>query len=160
MKVIIAHIVALALALFNGKLVAGAISGILLTPLAKPFERFGWVSRYMVLFLQGVAMGFVAVCTAEWVFLQFGLKMGWAIIAMIIFGYVLISCHLMKRIEERHFHISAGVGELLGIFVGSYLFSGTDINRTALSSTSLPYPYSLLPTPYSLLPTPYCLPCR
>jgi hypothetical protein len=65
MKAIAAHIVELVLALFNGKLVAGAISGMLLTPLAKPFERFGWISRYMVPFLQGVAMSFVAVCTAE-----------------------------------------------------------------------------------------------
>jgi len=122
MKLIAGHIVAFVLALFNGKLVAGAISGILLTPLAKPFERFGWISRYMVPFLQDVAMGFVAVCTAEWIFLQFGLEMGWAIIAMIIFGFALISSHLMKRIEQRYFRLSAGLGELPGVFIGSYLF--------------------------------------
>ena len=122
MKVIFFFIIAFLLALFNGKLVAGAISGAILTPIAMPFERFAFVSRYLVPFLQGIIMGLVGICTAKWVLLWFGIKMGCAMVAMIALAYVLISFHLLKRIEERHFHLSAGVGELLGIFFGSYYF--------------------------------------
>lgn len=122
MKVIIAHVVALLLSLMNGKLVAGAISGIILTPLAMPFEHFAWVPRYLVPFVQGIAMGLVAVCTAKWALLWFGLKMGWPMVAMIVVGFVVICCILLKNIEERTFHLSAGLGELLGISLGSYYF--------------------------------------
>ena len=122
MKVIFVYILTFLLSLFNGKLVAGAVSGMILTPIAMPFERFAFVSRYLVPFLQGIAMGLVGICTAKWVLLLFGIKMGWAMVAMIAFAYVLIFFHLLKRTEERHFHLSAGVGELLGIFFSSYYF--------------------------------------
>ena len=122
MKVIFVYILTFLLSLFNGKLVAGAVSGMILTPIAMPFERFAFVSRYLVPFLQGIAMGLVGICTAKWVLLWVGIKMGWAMVAMITLAYVLIFFHLLKRIEERHFHLSAGVGELLGIFFGSYYF--------------------------------------
>ena len=122
MKVIFAYILALLLALFNGKLIAGAISGMILTPIAMPFERFAFVSRYLVPFLQGIAMGLVGICTAKWVLLWFSIKMGWAMVAIIALAYVLISFHLLKRTEERHFHLSAGLGELLGIFLSGYYF--------------------------------------
>jgi hypothetical protein len=122
MKVIFFYIIAFLLALLNGKLVAGAISGAILTPIAMPLERFAFVSRYLVPFLQGITMGLVGICTAKWVLLWVGIKMGWAMVAMITLAYVLIFFHLLKRIEERHFHLSAGVGELLGIFFGSYYF--------------------------------------
>ncbi|NQT54940.1 MAG: hypothetical protein HQ551_01785 [Desulfobacteraceae bacterium] len=122
MKVIFAYILALLLALFNGKLIAGAISGMILTPIAMPFERFAFVSRYLVPILQGIAMGLVGICTAKWVLLWFSIKMGWAMVAIIALAYVLISFHLLKRTEERHFHLSAGLGELLGIFLSGYYF--------------------------------------
>jgi hypothetical protein len=122
MKVIFVYILTFLLSLFNGKLVAGAVSGMILTPIAMPFERFAFVSRYLVPFLQGIAMGLVGICTAKWVLLLFGIKMGWAMVAMIALAYVLIFFHLLKRTEERHFHLSAGVGELLGIFFSSYYF--------------------------------------
>ena len=122
MKVIFAYILALLLALFNGKLVAGAISGIILTPIAMPFERFAFVAKYLVPFLQGIAMGIVGVCTAKWILLWLGIKMGWAMVAIISLAYVLISFHLLRRTEERHFHLSAGLGELFGIFLSGYYF--------------------------------------
>lgn len=122
MKVIFAYILALLLALFNGKLIAGAISGMILTPIAMPFERFAFVSRYLVPILQGIAMGLVGICTAKWVLLWFSIKIGWAMVAIIALAYVLISFHLLKRTEERHFHLSAGLGELLGIFLSGYYF--------------------------------------
>ena len=122
MEVIFVYILTFLLSLFNGKLVAGAVSGMILTPIAMPFEGFAFVSSYLVPFLQGIAMGLVGICTAKWVLLLFGIKMGWAMVAMIAFAYVLIFFHLLKRTEERHFHLSAGVGELLGIFFSSYYF--------------------------------------
>jgi len=122
MKIIFAYIIAFLVTLFNGKLVAGAISGMVLTPIAMPFERFAFVSRYLVPFLQGIAMGLVGICTAKWVLLLFDIKMGWGMVAIISLAYVLISFHLLKRNEERHFHLSAGLGELLGIFLSGYYF--------------------------------------
>ena len=122
MKVIFFYIIAFLVALFNGKLVAGAISGMILTPIAMPFERFAFVSRYLVPILQGIAMGLVGICTAKWVLLWLGIKMGWAMVAIIALAYVLISFHLLKRTEERHFHLSAGLGELLGIILSGYYF--------------------------------------
>jgi len=63
---IVAYVSALILALFNAKLVAGAISGIVITPLAKPFERVVVVRKYIVPFFQGIFMGGVALYTARW----------------------------------------------------------------------------------------------
>ena len=108
------------LALLNGKLVAGAISGIILTPLMSPFERFRWISKYLVPFIQGIVMGSVAVLTAKWILSWFELVMGWPMLAIIIVGFGLICGHLARNIEERHFHLSAGVGELLGILLVGY----------------------------------------
>jgi len=122
MKVLFFHILAFSAALFNGKLVAGAISGMILTPIAIPFERFAFVSRYLIPFLQGIAMGLVGICTVRWVLLWLSIKMGWAVVAILTLANVLISFHLMKRTEERHFHLSAGLGELLGLFLGAYYF--------------------------------------
>ena len=102
MKIIIGYIVALALSLFSGKLIAGAISGILISPLEKPLERVTWVSKYLVPFLQGIAMGVVAVATAQWVLPFFGLKLDWAMIALIVIGFVVIAFNLMKNIKEKH----------------------------------------------------------
>lgn len=126
MKAIIAYAVALALALFNGKLVAGAISGIILSPLSALFDRLTFISRYLIPYLQGIAMGFVGVCTAKWVLSAFSLGMGWPMVALIVLGYAVILLHLLKNEEERHFHLSAGLGELLGIFLGGcYFLIGT-----------------------------------
>ncbi|MGD8774507.1 MAG: hypothetical protein PVF76_00265 [Syntrophobacterales bacterium] len=123
MRLFIGYGVALVLALLNGKLVAGAISGIILTPLVSPFERFSWISKYLVPLIQGIAMGSVAVLTAKWILSWFELAMGWPMVAIIIVGFVVICGHLARNIEERHFHLSAGLGELLGIFlVGYHLF--------------------------------------
>jgi hypothetical protein len=122
MKVIVGYAVALILALFNGKLVAGAISGMILTPISMPFEHRTWVPRYVVPFLQGIAMGAVAISTAVFALSWFKLKMGWVMVAMITAGFVIISSRLAKNIEERHFHLTAGVGELWGIFVATYYF--------------------------------------
>ena len=121
-KVTFFYIIAFLVALFNGKLVAGAISGMILTPIAMPFERFAFVAKYLVPFLQGITMGLVGICTAKWVLLWLDIKMGWAMVAMIALAYVLISFHLLKRTEERHFHLSAGLGELLGIILSGYYF--------------------------------------
>lgn len=120
MKVFLAYAVAVILSLLNGKLVAGAISGILLTPLVKPVERFAWVSKYLVPFIQGIAMGSVAVLTAKWILSWFELAMGWMMVAIIIVGFVVICGNLARNIEERHFHLSAGLGELLGILLVAY----------------------------------------
>ena len=123
MRQFIGYGVALILALLNGKLVAGAISGIILTPLMSPFERFSWISKYLVPFIQGIAMGSVAVLTAKWILSWFKLAMGWPMVAIIVTGFGLICGHLARNSEERHFHLSAGVGELLGILmVGYHLF--------------------------------------
>jgi hypothetical protein len=116
----LAYGVAVVLSLLNGKLVAGAISGILLTPLVKPVERFGWVSKYLVPFIQGIAMGSVAVLTAKWILSWFELAMGWMMVAIIIVGFVVICGNLARNIEERYFHLSAGLGELLGILLVAY----------------------------------------
>ena len=120
MRLFIGYGVALVLALLNGKLVAGAISGIILTPLVSPFERFSWISKYLVPFIQGIAMGSVAVLTAKWILSWFELAMGWLMVAIIIVGFGLICGHLARNIEERHFHLSAGVGELLGVLLVGY----------------------------------------
>lgn len=120
MKAFIAYMVAIALSLFNGKLVAGAISGILITPLVKPVEWATWVPRYLVPFVQGIAMGFVAVLTAKWVLKFFGLALGWGMVGLILVGFVVITSQLLKKVEERHFHLCAGLGELLGISLVSY----------------------------------------
>ena len=120
MRLFIGYGVALVLALLNGKLVAGAISGIILTPLMSPFERFRWISKYLVPFIQGIAMGLVAVLTAKWILSWFELAMGWPMVAILIVGFGLICGHLARNIEERHFHLSAGVGELLGILLVGY----------------------------------------
>lgn len=120
MKVFLAYGVALILSLLNGKLVAGAISGILLTPLVKPVERFAWISKYLVPCIQGIAMGSVAVLTAKWILSWFKLAMGWPMVAILIVGFGLICGHLARNTEERHFHVSAGVGELLGILLVGY----------------------------------------
>jgi hypothetical protein len=120
MRLFIGYGVALVLALLNGKLVAGAISGIILTPLMRPVERFSWISKYLVPFIQGIAMGSVAVLTAKWILSWFKLAMGWPMVAIIIVGFVVICGHLARNIEERHFHLSAGVGELLGILLVGY----------------------------------------
>lgn len=120
MRLFIGYGVALILALLNGKLVAGAISGIILTPLVKPLERFTWISKYFVPFIQGIAMGLVAVLTAKWILSWFKLAMGWPMVAIIIVGFGLICGHLARNREERHFHLSAGVGELLGILLVGY----------------------------------------
>jgi hypothetical protein len=112
----------LVLALLNGKLVAGAISGIVLTPLVSPFERFGWISKYLVPLIQGIAMGSVAILTAKWILSWFELAMGWSMVAIIIVGFGIICGNLARNIEERHFHLSAGVGELLGILLVGYHF--------------------------------------
>jgi hypothetical protein len=121
-KVIVGYAVALVLALFNGKLVAGAISGMVLKPITMPFEYHTWVPRYLVPFLQGLAMGGVAISTAEFVLSWFKLNMGWAMVAMITVGFAVIFSRLAKNAEERLFHISAGVGELCGIILASYYF--------------------------------------
>jgi hypothetical protein len=122
MKLFIGYGVALVLALLNGKLVAGAISGILLTPLVSPFERFSWISKYLVPLVQGIAMGAVAVLTAKWILSWFELAMGWQMVAIIIVGFGIICGNLARNIEERHFHLSAGLGELLGILLVGYHF--------------------------------------
>jgi hypothetical protein len=120
MKIFLAYGIALVLSLLNGKLVAGAISGILLTPLVKPVERFAWVSKYLVPFIQGIAMGSVAVLTAKWILSWFELAMGWMMVAIIIVGFVVICGNLARNIEERYFHLLAGLGELLGILLVAY----------------------------------------
>ena len=122
MKVFLAYGVAVVLSLLNGKLVAGAISGILLTPLVKPVERFAWVSKYLVPVLQGIAMGSVAVVTAKWILSWFSVELGWSMVAIIVVGFVVITIILMKNVEERRFHLSAGLGELLGILLAGYYF--------------------------------------
>lgn len=116
----LAYGAALVLSLVNGKLVAGAISGIVLSPLESPFKGLPWISRYAIPFIQGIAMGFVAVCTAKWVLAAFGLHTGVVMIAMIIAAFVAISSTLLRRSPEKHFHLSAGLGELFGIVLGSY----------------------------------------
>jgi hypothetical protein len=121
-KVILAYAIALILSLFNGKLVAGAISGMVLKPITMPFEHHTWVPRYLVPLLQGVAMGLVAISTAEFVLSWFKLNMGWAMVTMITIGFAVIFSRLAKNVEERLFHISAGIGELCGIVLASYYF--------------------------------------
>jgi hypothetical protein len=118
----LAYGVAVVLSLLNGKLVAGAISGILLTPLVKPVERFGWVSTYLVPVVQGVAMGSVAVLTAKWILSWFSMELSWSMIAILGIGFVVIASILMQNREERSFHLSAGLGELLGILLAGYYF--------------------------------------
>jgi hypothetical protein len=107
----------LVLALLNGKLVAGAISGIVLSPLVTPVARFTWISKYPVPFIQGIAMGSVAVLTAKWILSWFELAMGWPMVAIIVAGFVVTCCILARNSEERRFHLVAGLGELLGIFL-------------------------------------------
>ena len=120
MRLFIGYGVALVLALLNGKLVAGGISGIILTPLVSPVERFSWIPKYLVPFIQGIVMGSVAVLTAKWILSWFELAMGWPMVAIIIVGFGLICGHLARNIEERHFHLSAGLGEFLGILLVGY----------------------------------------
>ena len=120
MRLFIGYGVALVLALLNGKLVAGAISGIVLTPLVSPVERFSWISKYLVPFIQGIAMGSVADLTAKWILSWFELAMGWPMVAIIIVGFVIFCGILARNSEERHFHLSAGLGELLGILLVGY----------------------------------------
>ena len=122
MKTVIAHAIALVLALLCGKLIAGAISGILVSPLESAFSRFSFVTKSVLPFLQGIAMGVVAVITAEWIFRAFSLKMGWIMVCLIALGSVTISYHLMKNIEERHFHLPAGLGELFGILLAAHYY--------------------------------------
>jgi hypothetical protein len=118
----LAYGVAVVLSLLNGKLVAGAISGILLTPLVKPVERYGWISQYLVPVVQGVAMGSVAVLTANWILSWFSMELSWSMIAILGIGFVVIASILMQNREERSFHLSAGLGELLGILLAGYYF--------------------------------------
>jgi hypothetical protein len=87
-----------------------------------PFERFRWISKYLVPLIQGIAMGSVAVLTAKWILSWFELAMGWSMVAIIIVGFGIICGNLARNIEERHFHLSAGVGELLGILLVGYHF--------------------------------------
>ena len=122
MRLFIGYGVALVLALLNGKLVAGAITGILLTPLVKPVERFGWISTYLVPALQGIAMGSVAVLTANWILSWFSIELGWFMIAIILMSFLVIASILMQNREERRFHLYAGLGELLGILLAGYYF--------------------------------------
>ncbi|HBF42557.1 MAG TPA: hypothetical protein DDW42_02790 [Desulfobacteraceae bacterium] len=96
----------------------------LITPLVISFKDNTIISRYLVPFVQGIAMGFVAVCTAKWVLMAFSLEIGWTMFAMLALGFVVICCVLVKRIEERHFHIAAGAGELLAILLSSSYFLG------------------------------------
>jgi len=122
MKTILIYLLTIVVALFNGKLVAGAISGTLLGLLVTPSEHGSWTSRYVVPFIQGLAMGFVALCSVKWVLLWFHLEMGWSAVAILIVIFVMICSVLMKNAEERAFHLSAGAGELLAIVAGSYYF--------------------------------------
>ena len=122
MKIFLAYGVAVVLSLLNGKLVAGAISGILLTPLVKPVERFGWISTYLVPILQGVAMGSVAVLTAVWILSWFSIELGWSMVVIILISFLVIASILMQNREERLFHLYAGLGELLGILLAGYYF--------------------------------------
>ena len=122
MKIFLAYGVAVVLSLLNGKLVAGAISGILLTPLVKPVERFGWISTYLVPILQGVAMGSVAVLTADWILSWFSIELGWSMVVIILISFLVIASILMQNREERLFHLYAGLGELLGILLAGYYF--------------------------------------
>ena len=122
MKIFLAYGVAVVLSLLNGKLVAGAISGILLTPLVKPVERFGWISTYLVPILQGVAMGSVAVLTADWILSWFSIELGWSMVVIILISFLVIASILMQNREERGFHLYAGLGELLGILLAGYYF--------------------------------------
>jgi ABC-type transport system involved in cytochrome bd biosynthesis fused ATPase/permease subunit len=122
MKIFLAYGVAVVLSLLNGKLVAGAISGILLTPLVKPVERFGWISTYLVPILQGVAMGSVAVLTAVWILSWFSIELGWSMVVIILISFLVIATILMQNREERSFHLYAGLGELLGILLAGYYF--------------------------------------
>jgi hypothetical protein len=122
MKIFLAYGVAVVLSLLNGKLVAGAISGILLTPLVKPFERFGWISTYLVPIVQGVAMGSVAVLTADWILSWFSIELGWPMVVIILISFLVIASILMQNREERRFHLYAGLGELLGILLAGYYF--------------------------------------
>ena len=122
MKIFLAYGVAVVLSLLNGKLVAGAISGILLTPLVKPVERFGWISTYLVPILQGVAMGSVAVLTAVWILSWFSIELGWSMVVIILISFLVIASILMQNREERGFHLYAGLGELLGILLAGYYF--------------------------------------
>lgn len=122
MKIFLAYGVAVVLSLLNGKLVAGAISGILLTPLVKPVERFGWISTYLVPILQGVAMGSVAVLTAVWILSWFSIELGWSMVVIILISFLVIASILMQNREERRFHLYAGLGELLGILLAGYYF--------------------------------------
>ncbi len=121
------YIMAFAAALFAGKLVAGAMAGILVTPLVAPVERKApAIPRYIVPFIQGIAMGGVALFTAQWVLGAFQLKLGWAMVAAIVVGFILIFSILYRHNpEERAFHLSAGLGELTGAFAaGVYLLGG------------------------------------
>ncbi|GEM_PF-2239053 len=121
MKIILAYSVALILSLINGKLVAGTISGIILSPFARPLAHLKSIERYGIPFLQGIAMGGVAVFTAQWVLAWFGFPIAWLTIGLLLIGFVVICSYLSKNAAERHFHISAGIGEVLGIcLAGSY----------------------------------------
>lgn len=121
MKIIFAYSIALILSLINGKLVAGAISGIILSPIAKPLEHVKFVDRYLIPFLQGIAMGGVAVFTAQWVLAWFDFPIAWLTVGLLLIGFVVICSYLSKNCAERQFHLSAGVGEVLGIcLAGAY----------------------------------------
>lgn len=121
------YIMAFAAALFVGKLVAGAVAGILVTPLVAPVEeKAPAIPRYIVPLVQGIAMGGVAVLTAQWVLGAFQLNLGWAMVAAIVIGFVVIFSILYRHNpDERSFHLSAGLGELTGVFAaGVYLLGG------------------------------------
>lgn len=118
------YVMAFAAALFAGKLVAGAIAGILVTPLVKPVEeKVPAIPRFIVPFVQGIVMGAAALFTAQWVLGAFKLTLGWAMVAAVVIGFVVIFSILYRHNpDERTFHLSAGLGELAGVFAaGLYL---------------------------------------
>lgn len=122
---IVAYVSALILALFNAKLVAGAISGIVITPLAKPFERVVVVRKYIVPFFQGIFMGGVALYTARWFLDWVGVELGLIFVMLLAFCLVVLNSILMKTPEERHFHASACTGELTALIILTFHLSLT-----------------------------------
>ncbi len=115
-----AYLVALLLALFNAKLVAGAISGIVITPIARPAEGIAFVRKYLVPFVQGLFMGTVALYTARWFLGWVNAPLGLVFVVILAFSLVVINSILMRNPEERHFHASASVGELTALVVISF----------------------------------------
>ncbi len=122
---LIAYLAALLLALFNGKLVAGAISGIVITPLAKPFERLALIKRYIVPFVQGLFMGAVALYTARWFLEWVKLNLGLPFVIVLALCLVVINSILMRNPAERHFHASACTGELTALIILAFHLSLT-----------------------------------